>query len=394
VHVRLNLRRSEARYRRRSALLQSMLEGMAEGLSLFDGDGRLIARNRRFCELVDLPAVTLGTRLSEILMRQATRGDFGAVAPESEVARRIADFYRVPQLEEHGTPTGRILQVRRSATPDGAILCTYTDITDLKNSHNKLVEARQQAELANEAKSEFLANMSHELRTPLNAMIGFSEIISNQAFGPIENSRYLEYINDIHNSGLHLLSIINDVLDISRIEAGKFALAKQPLRLQSVAAAALRRLHERASRRGIAILAEFAPEDLVVQADERAMGQVFHNLLDNAVKFSRDGGTVRLRMARGGSATVIVAIEDYGIGMTAQEQQRALEPFGQAQMTMSRNYGGTGLGLPITKGLIEAHGGRLAITSHPGQGTTVHLVLPAAEDRLPATLPPQDAAAE
>ncbi len=371
-----------------------MLEGMAEGLSLFDRDGRLIAWNRRFCELLDLPSVALGTRLSEILMQQAARGDFGAVAPESEVARRVAEFYRVPQLEEHVTPAGRTLQVRRSAMPDGAILCTYSDITDLKNSHNRLVEARQQAELANKAKSEFLANMSHELRTPLNAMIGFSEIINSQAFGPIQNDKYVEYTKDIHNSSLHLLSIINDVLDMSRIEAGGLALAKQPLRLQSVAAVALRVLRERASRREIAIIAEFAAEDLVIRADERAMRQVFLNLLDNAIKFSRDGGTVRLRVARGGSATVVVEIEDHGIGMTAEEQQRALEPFGQAQMTTSRSYGGTGLGLPITKGLVEAHGGRLAITSRPGQGTTVHLELPAAEDRLPASLQPEGAAAE
>ncbi|HZU91194.1 MAG TPA: PAS-domain containing protein, partial [Stellaceae bacterium] len=161
----LALRRNEARCKRQSALLQSTLESMAEGLSVFDRNGRLIAWNQRFCELLDLPPLTLGMRLSEILMRQAVRGDFGAVAPEAEVARRIAEFHRVPQIKERLTPTGRVLQIRRSAMPDGAVLSMYSDITDLKNSEKKLIEARHQAELANQAKSEFLANMSHELRT-------------------------------------------------------------------------------------------------------------------------------------------------------------------------------------------------------------------------------------
>ena len=392
----LDLRRSEARLKRQSALLQSTLESMAEGLSVFDRSGRLAAWNQRFCELLDLPGLSLGMSLREILTYQAERGDFGEVAPEAEVERRIGEFSRdMPQVKERVIANGRILQIRRGAMPDGAVLSIYSDITDLKNSEKKLVEARRQAESANHAKSEFLANMSHELRTPLNAVIGFSEVISNQVFGPLRNDKYLEYMKDIHSSSLHLLSIINDVLDMSKIEAGKLDLARTPLRLQSLAATASRILRERAASRGIAILPEFAAEDIVIRADERAIKQIFLNLLGNAIKFSREGGTIHLRVAREGSGTAIVEVEDHGIGMTAEEQKRALEPFGQAQATTTRIYGGTGLGLPITKGLIEAHGGRLTIASRPGQGTTVRLALPTEAAWLPTpSLHPEGAAAE
>ena len=376
----LDLRRSEARSKRQNALLQSTLESMTEGLSVFNRQGRLVAWNRRFCELLDLPKLVLGMRLGDILMRQAMRGDFGEVVPAVEVARRVEEFYRdVPQIKDRVTAAGRVLQIRRSAMPDGAVLSMYSDITDLRNSERKLIEARRQAELANHAKSEFLANMSHELRTPLNAVIGFSEVISNQIFGPLRNPKYLEYLKDIHSSSLHLLSIINDVLDMSKIEAGKLDLLRQKLRLQSIAAASLRLLRERASSRKLTIIPEFAAEDIVIEGDERAMKQVFLNLLANAIKFSHEGGTIRLRVAREGRASAVIEIEDQGIGMTPEEQQRALEPFGQAQAATTRHYGGTGLGLPITKGLIEAHGGQLTLESRPGAGTTVRLVLPTAE---------------
>ncbi|MGH7112216.1 MAG: PAS-domain containing protein [Stellaceae bacterium] len=391
-----DLQRGEARLKRESALLQTTLESMGEGLSVFDRQGRLAAWNRRFCELLDLPTPTLGVSLAEILTRQAVRGDFGAVDPANEVERRLAEFYRdVPQIKERFLPNGRVLQIRRGAMPDGAVLSMYSDITDLKTSQAKLIEARRQAEAASHAKSEFLANMSHELRTPLNAVIGFSEVIGNQVFGPLRNDKYIEYIKDIHSSSLHLLSIINDVLDMSKIEAEKLDLARIPLRLQSVAATAARVLRERAASRRIAILTEFAAEDVVIRADERAIKQVFLNLLGNAIKFSHESGAIRLRVAQEERESAIVEIEDHGIGMTVEEQERALEPFSQAQATTTKIYGGTGLGLPITKGLVEAHGGRLTITSRPGHGTTVRLALPTEAAWLPTSpAQPADAAAE
>ena len=212
-------------------------------------------------------------------------------------ARRLEHFYRdVPTVKERATPTGRILQIRRSAMPDGAVVSVYSDITEVRAGETKLLQARSQAELANHSKSEFLANMSHELRTPLNAVIGFTEIISQELFGPVGNEKYLEYIKDVHASSLHLLSIINDVLDMSKIEAGKLELQKEDVTLQSVIGDVVRIVHERASSRGIGLLSELADEPIVIWADERAMKQIFLNLLSNAIKFSRDGGEVHIRI--------------------------------------------------------------------------------------------------
>ena len=367
--------------RRRCAearLLQSTLENIGEGLSVFDSRGRLIAWNSRFCELLELPTeLTVGAPLRDILMLQAVRGDFGRDDPSVEVAKRLEGFYRdVPTTKERVTPQGRMLQISRRAMPDGSVVSVYSDITDLKASERKLIQARSQAEMANHAKSEFLANMSHELRTPLNAIIGFSEIIAHELFGPLGNEKYLDYMKDIHQSSLHLLSIINDVLDMSKIEAGKLELSKEPLNIRHLIGEVIRMMRERADSRGIGLVTKLADEEVEIWADERAMKQIFLNLLSNAIKFSRDGGEVCIRVISDEPGLAVVEFEDHGIGMNEEELERALQPFGQAKPSTTRNYGGTGLGLPITKGLIEAHGGKLAIESRAGQGTIARISLP------------------
>src|SRR6201987_2308968 len=367
--------------RRRCAearLLQSTLENIGEGLSVFDSRGRLIAWNYRFCELLELPPdLPVGAPLRDILMLQAVRGDFGRDDPSGEVAKRLEWFYRdVPTIKERATPRGRTLQISRRAMPDGAIVSVYSDVTDLKASERKLIQARNKAEMANHAKSEFLANMSHELRTPLNAIIGFSEIIAHELFGPLGNEKYLDYMKDIHKSSLHLLAIINDVLDMSKIEAGKLELSKEPLNIRHLIGEVIRMMRERADSRGIGLVTKLADEEVEIWADERAMKQIFLNLLSNAIKFSRDGGEVCIRVISDEPGLAVVEFEDHGIGMNEEELERALQPFGQAKPSTTRNYGGTGLGLPITKGLIEAHGGKLAIKSRAGGGTIARISMP------------------
>jgi signal transduction histidine kinase len=380
------LHRSAAGLKRQTSLLQSTLENIGEGLSVIDARGRLVACNQRFCRLLDLPPdLGTGTALADILMRQAVRGDFGAVEPETEAARRLDQFYReVPVNKERVTPAGRTLQIRRRAMPNGAILSVYSDITEIKESERKIHQARSQAEAANRSKGEFLANMSHELRTPLNAIIGFSEIISNELFGPVANHRYLEYIKDILASSLHLLSIINDVLDMSKIEAGKLELAKEAVTLQHIIADVIRMMRERAEARGISLVPCVTPDDIVMWADERALKQILLNLLSNSIKFSSEGGTISIRLASASDDWAVIEVEDRGIGMTDEEQERALQPFGQAKPVITREYGGTGLGLPITKGLVEAHGGTLTISSRVGWGTTIRIVLPTEASRSAA----------
>jgi signal transduction histidine kinase len=372
------LQRDELRLKRRNLLLQSTLENIGEGLSVFDSQGRLIAWNLRFCELLDLPAdLAARATLHDILTHQATRGDFGGNDPEKEVAERLDLFYRdVPTTKERVMPLGRTLQIRRRAMPNGSVISIYSDITENKASEGRLIEARSQAEAANRAKGVFLANMSHELRTPLNAIIGFSEVISNELFGPIANEKYLEYIEDIHTSGSHLLLIINDVLDMSKIEAGKVELAKEVVQIQNVINEAMRMVHERARSRDIELTAQLSDENIEIWADERSMKQIFLNLLSNAIKFSKEGGQIYVRVVADQPDIAVLEIEDQGIGMSEEEQERALQPFGQAKPVTTRNYGGTGLGLPITKGLVEAHGGTLTIDSRAGHGTLVRIVLP------------------
>ena len=366
------------RARSQSTLLQKTFDNIDEGLSVFDARGNLAARNAQFCRLLGLPRdLPLGTALRDILMYQAMHGAFGAVDANAETARRLAQFSReVPTIKERLTPAGRTLQIRRSAMPGGAVLSLYSDVTEIRAGERRLLQARSQAEAANRSKSEFLANMSHELRTPLNAIIGFTEIISQEMFGPIGNEKYLEYVKDVHTSSLHLLSIINDVLDMSKIEAGKLELAKQAVALPAVVRDVLRIVHERASRRGLALVLQSASEEAVMWADERALKQILLNLLSNAIKFSHDGETVRIRVAADGDGAAAVEVEDHGIGMDAAEQERAVQPFGQAKPATAGNFGGTGLGLPITKGLVEAHGGSMSIASRVGDGTVVRVVLP------------------
>ena len=373
-----HLQHSGLRLRRQNSLLQSTLENIGEGLSVFDSQGRLIAWNYRFRELLDLPAdLAVGATLNDILTHQAVRGDFGGDAPEAEVAKRLDLFYRdVPTTKERVMLPGRTLQIRRRAMPNGAVISIYSDVTEIKASERKLIEARSQAEAANRAKGDFLANMSHELRTPLNAIIGFSEVISNELFGPIANEKYLEYIKDIQTSSLHLLSIINDVLDMSKIEAGKVELSKEIVQIHNVISEVFRMVHERARSRDIELIAQLPDQEIEIWADERSMKQIFLNLLSNAIKFSREGGQIYVRNTAYRPDVAVLEIEDHGIGMNEEEQQRALQPFGQAKPVITRNYGGTGLGLPITKGLVEAHGGTLTIDSRAGRGTIVRIVLP------------------
>jgi signal transduction histidine kinase len=377
----------------RVELLDSTLDNIGEGLSVFDHNGRLVIWNSRMLELLDLSS-SIGPRttLRDILLVQAGRGDFGDVDPETEVAERLGRFYReVPIVKERVTATGRILQMRRRPMPQGRVLTVYSDITEIKASERRLIQARSQAELANRAKGDFLANMSHELRTPLNAIIGFSEVIANEIFGPIKNTKYVEYLKDIHDSSLHLLSIINDVLDMAKIEAGRIELCKEAVNVRAVLGDAVRMLQKRAAASNVELVTELPANDIVLWADERAIKQVLLNVLANAVKFSNPQGQVHTRAFVEASGSLVIEVEDHGIGMTEEEQQRALQPFGQAKAVTTRNYGGTGLGLPITKGLIEAHHGTLTLRSRAGEGTCARITLPMPDawlipDREPAAM--------
>ncbi|MEQ1867643.1 MAG: HAMP domain-containing sensor histidine kinase, partial [Micropepsaceae bacterium] len=238
-------------------------------------------------------------------------------------------------------------------------------------------EACARAEAASRAKSDFLANMSHELRTPLNAVIGFSELIERRIWGDGAIERYVDYAQSIRSSGQYLLHLINDILDLAKIEAGKFELNEGCFELTGAACESLRLVETQANTRGVRMLID-ASERVCVFADERAIRQVMANLLSNAVKFTPKDGTVRVFIVREAGGEVSIVVRDSGVGIRPEDLQRVMESFGQGRHEVAASdERGTGLGLPIVKGLVEAHGGSLRIESEVGRGTAVTVTLPA-----------------
>jgi len=218
--------------------------------------------------------------------------------------------------------------------------------------------------------------MSHELRTPLNAIIGFSEMMQNELFGPLGNKHYAEYARDIFESGSHLLNLINDILDVSKLEAGKIDLQETHCDIGVIARSAIRLVSEKAEGANIAIDLELPGKLPALRADERRLKQIFLNLLSNAVKFTPDGGRVVFAAHADKGGGVTVEVRDTGIGMSAEEIPRAMAPFVQIDSELARQYDGTGLGLPLTKSLVELHDGSLSVESTPGEGTVVRLKFP------------------
>ena len=240
----------------------------------------------------------------------------------------------------------------------------------------ELRSAKDQAEVASRAKSEFLAMVSHELRTPLNAVIGFSEILTNEMFGPVGDERYTGYAADIRSSGLHLLSLINDILDLSKVEANSFELVEEALDVRALVDETMHLVEAKAKAGGIRLISGLQPNLPALFADKRAFKQVILNLLSNAVKFTPPSGHVSVSANENDSGEFAIVIVDTGIGIAEEDQERILKPFTQADSSLARKYEGTGLGLPLTKSLIELHGGRLILESQPRKGTTVRAVFP------------------
>jgi signal transduction histidine kinase len=251
---------------------------------------------------------------------------------------------------------------------------TLTVLRERNHSVRQLAAAKFEADEANRGKSEFLASMSHELRTPLNAILGFSEVIETQLFGPIGVDQYREYAEHIHKSGKHLLDLINDVLDLSKITAGKMELREQEVAIPSLVYDALALVRGRANH----VTLEEKPADglPLIWADNRLLKQILVNLLSNAIKFTPPNGTVSIG-ASANQSGICIAVQDTGVGLKPEEIKKAMSEYGQVDSKVARDHQGTGLGLPICKSLAELHGGALEIHSEPGHGTTVTLLLPA-----------------
>lgn len=262
----------------------------------------------------------------------------------------------------------------------GEIVALYgllQDITREKRNQAALQHALEETEAANRAKSRFLATMSHELRTPLNAIIGFSEMMHAELLGPLGNKRYVDYAGSINESGRYLLELINDILDMSKIEAGKYELVHEPINIAKAIRLACHMIENMLRDKGLHLQFDNQNETAVIEADRRAFMQIMLNLLSNAGKFTDTGGSVTITVADHPENRVIISVTDTGIGIPADKLHRIGQPFEQVSSAMNRGHNGTGLGLAITKKLVEMHDGELKIESIFGKGTTVSVILPA-----------------
>lgn len=261
---------------------------------------------------------------------------------------------------------------------EGEVIALYgimQDITSQKEHEKALREAKDQAEAAYASKSRFLANMSHELRTPLNAIIGFSDLMEKQILGPLGDSRYLDYVGAVKESGTHLLDLITDILDMSKIEAGKYELSLQDVNISQVIRTTAQMMEARAHEGGLTLTCRLPEADVVVRADRRALKQILLNLLSNAVKFTENGGVVEAVLIEE-AGHILIKVADTGIGIPAHKIADVTKPFEQVSGAFNRSHEGSGLGLAITKDLTELHGGTLVIESRLGVGTVVTIRLP------------------
>jgi signal transduction histidine kinase len=297
--------------------------------------------------------------------------------PDAYVRERMAthrDWSRKPMQQQ--MKDGSWVLVGEYKTADGGTFMIRTDVTELKQAEETIQRAKEEAEAANRTKSEFLANMSHELRTPLNAIIGFSDAIKSKLFGPLGNERYESYIDYIHDSGQHLLSLINDILDLSKVEAGALTLHEEAVDLSKVMDQCRKLIETDTEERGLRLVVRIARDLPRMRADERKMKQILINLLSNAVKFTPEGGQITVTARIDGRRHLVITVSDTGIGMSEQDMKKAMTAFGQIDSRLARRHEGTGLGLPLTRGLVDAHGGTMHLKSGRKRGTAVTLLFP------------------
>ncbi|WP_246191290.1 PAS domain-containing sensor histidine kinase [Aureimonas leprariae] len=386
-----------------NARLKNAIENISESFVLWDASHRLVSCNEKYQEVFGLANgdVVSGALYETVIGR----------------SRRPIEIRPIPNLNpaagervvEAMLADGRWLQISERMTSDGGFVSIGTDVTQLKAHQERLstserrliatinalsvarldaeakakelellnanyIREKERAEGASRAKTTFLANMSHELRTPLNAIIGFSEIMRDGSFGPIGNDKYVEYAADINASGHYLLKLINDILDMSKIEAGRLLLSKERVDLTEIIGEARKIIEVQAAQKSIRFEMHLADE-IALSADRRATKQILLNLLANAVKFTNPGGRVEMR-ARAVGDRAVVTIADTGIGISRNALKQLGKPFEQVENELTRTHKGTGLGLAIAQSLTELHGGAVRIASEPGRGTVVSLRMP------------------
>tara|TARA_B100000315_G_scaffold145541_1_gene134463 strand:- start:174 stop:2429 length:2256 start_codon:yes stop_codon:yes gene_type:complete len=378
------------------------IKNASDGIVLWGPDERLIMCNSEYKKS--------RAHVSDLLVPGLLFEDFLRLLVESGYAAEATkdiDEFVASRLKDHRSEGGKynelvrgdkVILVRKERLPDGSVIAFHTDITErkmaekaLKDAHDQLEErvkertrelnaAKNDAESANRAKSDFLANMNHELRSPLTAIIGFSQMMKDEILGPIDNDTYQDYLGDILDSSHHLSELVNDLLDVSAIEEGKAELFEEKFEIADVVDISSSMVLSRAQEEKIEFTVNIGKNLPTIFADKRRMRQMLVNLLTNAIKFTPEGGDVSLNANQDEDGSIQFVIKDTGIGMDELGIAKALEKFGQIDSEQAHKYSGTGLGLPLTKSLIEMHGGSMLIESVPGSGTTIKLRIP--EERV------------
>ena len=358
--------------------LRDAITQMGAGFAIWGSDDQLVLCNELLREIVPENAELFrpGVTFTECIANVGSICAFGGDEPPREwVAERLRRHRNPADPFEIIVGGGRHIRIWEAKTSEGGVVGVYVDVTESKRAESELRAAKEAAESANRSKSLFLANMSHELRTPLNAIIGFSEIIQGEMMGPLGDHRYRDYSRDIHNAGKHLLDIIDDILDMSKIESGKFKLDAEWTDLGELVEGVLHMVRARAREAGLTLHATAGGLPSVF-CERRVLRQVLLNLIGNAIKFTPSGGRIDINGTTTAEGGIMVSVADTGIGIAPQDIPLALTPFGQVELTLSRAHGGVGLGLPLSQRLAELHGGRLRVESTVGRGTTVSVTLP------------------
>jgi len=400
--------------------LKTVVENITQGISLFDRNCKLVLCNQRFLELMDFPKELgqPGTSMADLFRYNAERGEYGPGNVEHQVNERMELAYKFePHHLERTRTDGTVVEVCGNPLQDGFVT-TYNDITVQKkiaealeesnlslerrvklrtaelqaelqtriNTEEQLRNAVSKEQLASRSKNEFLANMSHELRTPLNCIIGFSELLKSEMFGPLGQERYKEYCTDINNAGVHLLEVLNDILDVSKLESGDMDLLENDVDVSAVVASSVAMLANRADNQNITLITEIPKTLPRLYSDARRVKQILINLLSNAVKFSSEGSEVTVSASVGKQGEISLVVTDKGIGISQTDLAKVMDPFHQVSDSLTRNHEGTGLGLHIVNSLVELHGGRVVIESELGVGTSVCVHFPPERSLVAASL--------
>jgi two-component system CheB/CheR fusion protein len=362
---------------------ESVIDTVREPLIVLDHDLRVVKVSRSFYEFFKVdPKETVGQLIYDLGNKQWDIPKLRELLETILPQKTTFDNYEVEH--DFATIGRRIMllnarQIQRAMGKERIILLAIEDITEKKKLEREVAKARDAAEAATRAKSAFLANMSHELRTPLNSIVGFSEVLEDQMFGPL-NEKQKRYVENVVSSSKHLLNLINDVLDLSKVEAGKMELEPGKIRLKTTLEYALDMQREKALKHNIDLALKVAPEaNIEMMADERKLKQVMFNLLSNALKFTPDGGRVTVGVKKAGGE-IEIGVEDTGLGVKAEDIPKLFTAFSQLDTGPTRSHEGTGLGLALTKQLVEMHGGRIrAESAGEGKGAKFTFTLPIKE---------------